>query len=67
MAVLLPVIAVGGFMVKRWITDRTLRESDSTRAPAEPAEQAFPVAVVAGHGALAAITFVLAVLAASGL
>lgn len=77
--VLLAVVALLGFtMLARWIptyrshsvTAATGAGSAGTRsvaAPADgPAERHFPVAIVAGHGLLAASTLVLVLLTALG-
>jgi hypothetical protein len=57
--VILLVVALLGFtMLARWIP--TYRAADTGSGPAE---RHFPVAVVAGHGVLAATTLVLVLLA----
>lgn len=66
------VVAVLGFtMLARWLpTYRGTRVGGATSAvpgtgtPSEPAERHFPVAAVAGHGVLAALTLVLVLLVA---
>ncbi|HET7683381.1 MAG TPA: hypothetical protein VFK34_06920 [Marmoricola sp.] len=58
--IILLVVALLGFtMLARWIPTYRGRESASG-----PAERHFPVAVVGGHGVLAATTLVLVLLAA---
>lgn len=58
---LLVVVAVLGFvMVARWWSDR------GQGGASAPPEQHFPVAVVAGHGLLGAVTLVLVLLVAAG-
>ncbi len=67
---LLAVVAVMGFgMLARWLPERrkTGVAAAATRAHdavTDPAERHFPLALVAGHGALAAVTLVLALIAA---
>jgi len=75
---LLAVVALLGFtMLARWIPTYRAHHKDtpaatgggtgSATAPADgPAERHFPVAIVAGHGLLAATTLVLVLLAALG-
>jgi hypothetical protein len=59
--VILLIVALLGFtMLARWIP--TYRATDT--AGTGPAERHFPVAVVGGHGVLAATTLVLVLLAA---
>jgi hypothetical protein len=66
--VLLVVAALGFTMLARWIpTYRARATASATPAAApvaaeSPAEGHFPVAVVAGHGVLAAVTLVLVLL-----
>jgi manganese efflux pump family protein len=60
-AVLLAVIAVGLTMFAIWFRGKNKRDHTIV-----PAETSFLVPVVFGHGALALLTLVLAVLAASG-
>lgn len=71
---LVPVAALGFTMLARWIpTYRAIRASAPAGAGGAadaggeaPPEQAFPVPVVIGHGALAVVTVVLALLANLG-
>ncbi|GAA0424389.1 hypothetical protein Acor_45210 [Acrocarpospora corrugata] len=58
--ILLPVALLGFVMLARWLRARA---GDATAADA-PAERAFPVAVVIGHGLFAVITLVLVLLTA---
>jgi hypothetical protein len=53
---LLPVALLGFTMFARWLASRRT----------EVAEAGFPIVVVLGHGLLAAVTLVLALLAAAG-
>jgi hypothetical protein len=76
-ALLVPVALLGFTMFARWLQQR---QSTTQAAPAgaggavaaaggaigEPAEQHFPVPIVAGHGLLAVTTVVLVLLAAAG-
>ncbi|MGI5170847.1 hypothetical protein ACQEU3_41500 [Spirillospora sp. CA-253888] len=65
---LLPVALLGLVMLLRWIpVHRTARTGARTpgNGPA-PAERAFPVPVVVGHGVLAVATVVLVLLTALG-
>jgi len=68
--VLLAIVALLGFsMLAIWLRQRS-REPAVATGPAEtagtPAEQRFPVPIVAGHGVLAATTLVLVLLVALG-
>jgi len=58
-ALLLVVALIGFTMLGIWLSQRKKRDN-------APAEQKFPVAIVAGHGLLAATTLVLVLLAAAG-
>ena len=69
--VLLAVVALLGFsMLALWLRQRSRapQAPDATTAGAATAaaEQRFPVPIVAGHGVLAAVTFVLVLLVAVG-
>lgn len=65
--VLLLVVAALGFtMFGIWWQRRQQRGVAQGADPATPPEQRFPVAIVAGHGVLAATTLVLVFLAAVG-
>jgi hypothetical protein len=68
--VLLLIVALMGFtMLAQWIpTYRAKRAAGAGTAAAEggPAERHFPVAIVAGHGVLAASTLVLVLLTMLG-
>jgi flagellar basal body-associated protein FliL len=65
--VLLLVVAALGFtMFGIWWQRRQQRGVAQGADPATPAEQHFPVAIVAGHGVLAATTLVLVFLATIG-
>jgi hypothetical protein len=65
--VLLAVVASLGFaMFAVWLSQRRVRVASGTVAAVEPAEQRFPVPVVALHGVLAATTLVLVLLTALG-
>jgi hypothetical protein len=61
---LLPVALLGFTMLARWIPVYRARSAVSAGAPAGdmPAERHFPIAVVLGHGLLAVVTLVLALL-----
>lgn len=68
---LLAVVALLGFsMLAIWLRQRSRAPAAATPAPADtrnvPAEQRFPVPIVAGHGVLAATTLVLVLLVALG-
>jgi len=67
---LVPVALLGFTMFARWLpTYRqrgTLTGAAQTATASAPAERNFPVAVVAGHGALAVVTVVLVLLTAIG-
>ncbi|MFL5831742.1 MAG: hypothetical protein ACJ76X_17635 [Solirubrobacteraceae bacterium] len=68
-ALLLVVASLGFAMLALWIQRRQARvDAVASAAPegAVPAEQHFPVPLVAGHGAIAATTLVLVLLAAAG-
>jgi hypothetical protein len=56
LVILVPVALLGFAMLLRWLGGRRARSAD--------AEQAFPVPVVAAHGALAVTTVVLVLIAA---
>ena len=62
-ALLLVVALLGFTMLGIWLSRRRSRVDVSA---SEPAEQGFPVPVVALHGVLAATTLVLVLLAAAG-
>ena len=69
--VLLAIVALLGFsMLAIWLAERSrepvVATSESTAAAAGPAEQRFPVPIVAAHGVLAATTLVLVLLVALG-
>jgi manganese efflux pump family protein len=66
--VALLVVALLGFtMLAIWIQRRqSPTTTEETAAQDKPAEQHFPVAIVGGHGLLAATTLVLVLLAAIG-
>jgi hypothetical protein len=65
-AILLVVALLGFTMFAIWLRQRQGRAGAVETAVAErPAEQHFPVAVVAAHGLLAATTLVLVLLAAA--
>lgn len=68
---LLPVAVLGFVMLARWIpvyrAPATVSGPGATSSNAEPAEKHFPVPVVVGHGVLAVVTVILALLAALGL
>jgi flagellar basal body-associated protein FliL len=64
---LLLVVAVLGFtMFSIWWQRRQQRGVAQGTAPAAPAEQQFPVAIVGLHGLLAVVTVILVFLAAIG-
>ena len=68
-AMLLVVAAIGFTMFGIWMRQRQARArvtqaATATSGPLEPAEQHFPVVVVAAHGLAAATTLVLVLLAA---
>jgi hypothetical protein len=68
-ALLAIVAAIGFSMLFIWLRQRGKAPAGSAvDQPAEtaPAERAFPVAIVAGHGVLAAATLVLVLLTAAG-
>lgn len=66
-AVLVAVALLGWTMFAIWWQRRQARATAAAPAPAaEPAEQRFPVAIVALHGLLAVTTVVLVLLAAVG-
>jgi manganese efflux pump family protein len=60
--VVLVAALLGFVMLSRWIP--TYRSAPATAGDAQPAERHFPLAVVIGHGILAATTLVLVLLAA---
>lgn len=64
--ILLPVALLGFTMLVRWIPGYRARAAAGRSADRAAPEQAFPVAVVLGHGALAVVTVVLVLLAALG-
>jgi manganese efflux pump family protein len=68
--VLLLIVALMGFtMLARWIPTFQANRAAGAAAPeadAGPAERHFPVAIVAGHGLLAATTLVLVLLTMVG-
>jgi hypothetical protein len=65
--VLLAVVASLGFaMFAIWLGQRSARVAAGPAATVEPAEQRFPVPIVALHGLLAATTLVLVFLTALG-
>ena len=64
---LLVVVALLGFsMLAIWIRQRSRQPAAAAAGEAMPAERHFPVAFVAGHGVLAAVTLVLVLLVAVG-
>jgi hypothetical protein len=67
---LVPVALLGFTMFARWLPSYrqrgTLTGAAQTAMASAPAERNFPVAVVAGHGALAVVTVVLVLLTAIG-
>jgi hypothetical protein len=66
---LLAVVALLGFsMLAIWLAQRGREPvaAGDPRSSSVPAEQRFPVAIVGGHGVLAATTLVLALLVALG-
>ena len=75
--VLLTLASLGAALFSRWIT--VYRTADAVPVPAgaipglpegqagRPAEQNFPVAVVAAHGVFASLTFTLVLLATLGI
>lgn len=66
-AILVAVAVLGWTMFAIWWQRRQARATAAAPAPAaEPAEQRFPVAIVALHGLLAVTTVVLVLLAAVG-
>lgn len=66
-AILLAVALLGWTMFAIWWQRRQARATAEAPGPAaEPAEQRFPVAIVALHGLLAVTTVVLVLLAAVG-
>jgi hypothetical protein len=68
-ALLLVVASLGFAMLALWIQRRQAQAGAVSSPSAEggvPAEQHFPVPLVAGHGAIAATTLVLVLLAAAG-
>ncbi|MFI6520941.1 hypothetical protein ACIBF1_35675 [Spirillospora sp. NPDC050679] len=62
---LLPVALLGLVMLLRWIPVHRAARTGAGGGPA-PAERAFPVPVVAGHGVFAVATVVLVLLTALG-
>ena len=67
--ILLPVALLGFAMFARWIAVHRASTPATAAAGQEssaPAESAFPLSVVLGHGLLAAVTLVLVLLAALG-
>jgi manganese efflux pump family protein len=66
-ALLLVVALLGFTMFAIWLRRRQARtETAATVTPETPAEQHFPVSIVALHGVLAATTLVLVLLTAAG-
>jgi manganese efflux pump family protein len=65
-AALLIVALLGFTMFGIWLRRRQARETGAGVGSGAPAEQHFPVAIVALHGLLAATTVVLVLLAAAG-
>ncbi|MGP4021980.1 hypothetical protein [Actinomadura sp. 3N407] len=69
-AILLPVALLGFVMFARWLAVtrapavRTARGGPGAAAADVPAERAFPIPVVLGHGLLAVVTLVLVLLTA---
>jgi manganese efflux pump family protein len=68
---LLAIVALLGFsMLAIWLRQRSrepvVATGEAAGAAAGPAEQRFPVPIVAGHGVLAAATLVLVLLVALG-
>ncbi|MEC3919424.1 hypothetical protein [Nocardia sp. CDC160] len=64
-ALLVPVAALGFFMLARWLPVYRSRNSIAAATTAAP-ERHFPVAIVGGHGLLAVTTVVLVFLTALG-
>jgi manganese efflux pump family protein len=68
--ILLAIVALLGFsMLAIWLRQRSREPAvpaGATDAGGAPAEQRFPVPIVAGHGVLAAVTLVLVLLVAVG-
>ncbi|MEV6426942.1 hypothetical protein [Nocardia sp. NPDC051463] len=64
-ALLVPVALLGFAMLVRWLPVYRARSAADAPAPA-PAEQHFPIAVVAGHGVFAVTTVILTLLTALG-
>jgi len=65
-AILVVVALLGWSMFAIWLRRRRGSAMEDTAAPGPPAEQHFPVPVVALHGVLAVTTVVLVFLAAIG-
>ena len=65
-AILVVVALLGWTMFAIWLRRRQARADAATVTPDTPAEQHFPVAVVALHGLLAVATVVLVLLTALG-
>ena len=66
-AILAVVAALGWTMFAIWLRRRQARTAEvGSAAPGVPAEQHFPVSIVALHGVLAVTTVVLVLLAALG-
>jgi hypothetical protein len=63
-ALLLAVAGLGFAMLALWLQRRQTRTPAAAGEGARPAEQHFPVLLVTGHGAIAATTLVLVLLAA---
>jgi hypothetical protein len=66
LALLIPVVILGVVMVARWLPARRGQPQPVGAQSAqvgEAPERSFPVAVVVGHGVLAVVTIVLALLA----
>ena len=61
---LVPVALLGFTMFARWLPVYQNRAATTDPATVVPAERHFPIAVVLGHGALAATTLVLVLIAA---
>jgi hypothetical protein len=71
LALLVPVAVLGFVMLARWIPTYRAQTVGGGQQPAavgtqDVPERSFPMAVVAGHGALAVVTIVLALLAILG-
>jgi manganese efflux pump family protein len=66
-ALLLIVALLGFSMLAIWLRRRSQQPTTTvTTTNGEPPEQRFPIAIVGGHGVLAAVTLVLVLLVAVG-